>query len=80
MTQTMKQRGGRRFGAAAVGAAFAGAAFAVATIFGPVPDVTARLGASETVGQATVSAADTITSAAVLAEVPAAGGRVLKSF
>ena len=75
MTQTMRQRGGRRFGAAAVGAAFA-----VATIFGPVPDVMARLGASETVGQATVSAADTITSAAVLAEVPAAGGRVLKAL
>jgi hypothetical protein len=69
MTTTMKQR--RRFGVSAVGAAFA-----VAMIFGPAPATMARLGASETVGQATVSAADTITSTAVLAEVAAAGRRV----
>jgi hypothetical protein len=72
MTQTMKQQ--RRIGATVVGAAFL-----VAMIFGPAHDVMARLGANETVGQATVSAADTITSTAVLAEVPATGGRVLKT-
>jgi hypothetical protein len=72
MTKTTKQQ--RRFGAAAVGAAFA-----VATVFGPTHDMMARLGVNETVGQATVSAADTITSTAVLAEVAAAGRRVSKT-
>jgi hypothetical protein len=72
MTKTMKQQ--RRLGVAAVGAAFA-----VAMIFGPGQLTTARLGASETVGQATVTAADTIRSAAVLDDVPAAGGRVFKA-
>jgi hypothetical protein len=73
MTQTIKQQR-RRFGVAAVGAAFV-----VATIFGPAHDMMVRLGAGETVSQAAVSAADTITSTAVLAEVPAAGGRALKT-
>ncbi len=72
MTRTIKQQ--RRFGVAAVGVAFA-----VAMIFGPAHDAMARLGASDTVGQATVSAADTITSTAVLADVAAAGSRSLGS-
>ena len=72
MTKTMKQQ--RRFGVAAVGAAFA-----VAMIFGPAPATMARLGASDTVGQATVSAADTITSTGVLADVAAAGRGASKS-
>lgn len=71
MTQTMKHQmlgWRRRTGVAAVGAAFA-----VAMVFGPGAEVTARLGASETVGHATVSAADTITSRDLFAEVAAAG-------
>jgi hypothetical protein len=71
MTQTMKRqmaRFRRRGGVAAVGAAFA-----VAMVFGPGSVVTARFGASEVVGHPTVSAADTITSTDVLAEVAAAG-------
>ena len=69
MTQTMKHRMlGWRTGVAAVGAAFA-----VAMVLGPGAEVTARLGASETVGHATVSAADTITSMDLFAEVAAAG-------
>jgi hypothetical protein len=48
------------------------AAVVVATVFGPGPVLaTTRWGAGETVGLATVSAADTITSTDVLAEVPA---------
>jgi hypothetical protein len=48
------------------------AAVVVATVFGPGPVLaTTRLGAGETVGLATVSAADTITSSDVLAEVAA---------
>jgi hypothetical protein len=51
------------------------AAVVVATLFGPGPvPATTRWGAGETVGLATVSAADTITSSDVLAEV-AAGQR-----
>jgi hypothetical protein len=48
------------------------AAVVAAAVFGPAPIVATRLGAGETVGFATVSAADTITSSDVLAEVPAA--------
>ena len=50
-----------------------GAVFAVATIFGPGEVPVTRFGAGETVGFATVSAADTITSTDMLADVPAAG-------
>ena len=54
------------------GLAALGAAVVVATVFGPGPVLaTTRLGAGETVGLATVSAADTITSEDVLAEVAA---------
>ena len=61
MTQTMK-RFGQRTGIAAIGAALM-----VATVFGPAPMTTTRLGAaSEVSGYATVSAADTIVSRAVL--------------
>jgi hypothetical protein len=49
------------------------AGFAVAAVFGPGQMVATRLGAGETVRFATVSAADTIRSTAVLAEVAAAG-------
>jgi hypothetical protein len=49
-----------------------GAAFAVAAVLGPGMVGTTRLGASEVAGYATVSAADTITSQAVLAGVAAA--------
>jgi hypothetical protein len=69
MTQTMNQQTAgwrRRTGVAALGAAFA-----VAAVFGPGTVGTSRLGASETVGYATVTAADTSTD--VLAEVAAAG-------
>jgi hypothetical protein len=48
------------------------AAVVAAAMFGPAPIVATRLGAGETVGFATVSAADTITSSDVLAEVAAA--------
>jgi len=44
----------------------------LATVFGPGPIVATRLGAGDTVGFATVSAADTITSSRVLDEVSAA--------
>ncbi|WP_153040092.1 hypothetical protein [Actinoplanes sp. TFC3] len=54
------------------GAAVA-AALAVAAVFGPGPTLITRLGAGEQVAFATVSAADTITSSDILAEVPAAG-------
>jgi hypothetical protein len=47
------------------------AAVVAAAMFGPAPIVATRLGAGETVGFATVSAADTITSSDVLAEVAA---------
>lgn len=68
MTQTMKHRFGwqRRGGVAAVGAALA-----VAAVFGPGTLAITRLGASEVAGYATVTAADTITSVAVLEEVAA---------
>jgi hypothetical protein len=57
------------------------AAVVAATMFGPAPIMVTRLGAGETVGFATVSAADTITSRDVLAEVPAAvRNRVSKIF
>jgi len=49
------------------------ATLAVATAFGPGHVPATRLGAGELVGFSTVSAADTITSSDVLAEVPAAG-------
>lgn len=71
MTQTRKYRTGgwrRRTGIAALGAAFA-----MAAVLGPGMVGTTRLGASEVAGYATVSAADTITSHAVLAGVAAAG-------
>ena len=54
------------------GAALA-ATLIVASVFGPVHLAATRLGAGELVGFSTVSAADTITSSDVLAEVPAAG-------
>jgi hypothetical protein len=53
------------------GAVVLSAAVVVATMFGPAPVTLTRLGAGETVGFATVSAADTITSSDVLAEVAA---------
>jgi hypothetical protein len=53
------------------GAAVLSAAVVVATMLGPAPLTVTRLGAGETVGSATVSAADTITSSDVLAEVAA---------
>jgi hypothetical protein len=56
----------RRTGVAAVSAMLG-----IAVVFGPGPVATTRLGAGELVGFATVSAADTITSRDVLAEVPA---------
>jgi hypothetical protein len=62
MTQTVRVK---------MGAAAAGAVLAVATVLGPAAMVVTRLGAGETVGFPTVSAADTITSTAVLAEVAA---------
>jgi hypothetical protein len=70
MTQTMKQMLGwrRRSALAALGAVVA-----VAAILGPETIATTRLGAaSDLSGYATVTAADTITSHAVLEEVPAA--------
>jgi hypothetical protein len=54
------------------GATVIGAALAVATVLGPGM-VATRLGAGETVAFAATSAVDTMTSRAVLAEVPAAG-------
>ena len=48
------------------------AALAMAAVLGPPPAPATRLGAGELVGFSTVSAADTITSSGVLAEVPAA--------
>lgn len=53
------------------GAVALSAAVVVATMFGPAPVSLARFGVGETVGSATVSAADTITSTDVLAEVAA---------
>jgi hypothetical protein len=49
-----------------------GAVLTVATVLGPGL-VATRLGVGEAVGFATVSAADTIRSVGMLAEVPAAG-------
>jgi hypothetical protein len=49
------------------------ASLALAAVLGPPLAPATRLGAGELVGFATVSAADTITSSGVLAEVPAAG-------
>jgi hypothetical protein len=46
---------------------------ALAAVLGPPLAPATRLGAGELVGFATVSAADTITSRGVLADVPAAG-------
>jgi hypothetical protein len=71
MTQTMRPQtiGWKRRG----GVAALGTALAVAMVFGPGVVGTTRLGAGETVGLATVSAADTIISTPVLAEVAAAG-------
>jgi hypothetical protein len=77
MTQTMKvQLTGWRH---RTGMAALGAAVAMAAIFGPQTLAT-RVGASDVVGYSTVSAADTITSNAVLAEVAAAGRRGLPRF
>jgi hypothetical protein len=79
MTQTMKHQmlgWRRRSGLAALGAVVA-----VAAILGPETVATTRLGAaSELSGYATVTAADTITSQAVLAEVAAAGRGVSKTL
>jgi hypothetical protein len=72
MTQTMKlQLTGWRH---RTGMAALGAAVAMAAILGPQTLAT-RTGASDVVGHSTVSAADTITSTAILAEVAAAGRR-----
>jgi hypothetical protein len=54
------------------GVAVVGAALGLAAVLGPTMTAT-RLGVGETVGFATVSAADTIRSARVLADVPAEG-------
>jgi hypothetical protein len=73
MTHTMKLQmfGWRRRAALAA----VGVAVAVTAILGPEKLATTRLGAaSEVAGYATVTAADTITSADVLAEVAAAMG------
>ena len=67
----IKARPARRWGLRGGMAALA-ATVLVATAFGPSPMVVTRLGAGDLVGSATVSVADTITSSAVLAEVPAA--------
>ncbi|MFD0518460.1 hypothetical protein [Paractinoplanes durhamensis] len=79
MTQTMKHQmlgWKRRTGLAALGAAVV-----VAAAFGPQTIATTRLGAaSEVSGYATVTAADTITSYAVLADVAAGRGRVSKTL
>ena len=45
----------------------------IAAVFGPGPTLITRLGAGDQVAFATVSAADTITSNDILADVPAAG-------
>lgn len=76
MTQTMRHQmlgWRRRTSVAAVGTATA-----VAMVFGPGTVGLTRLGATEMVGYATVTAADTITSTDVLAEVAAAGPTVFK--
>ncbi|WP_213011264.1 hypothetical protein [Paractinoplanes toevensis] len=79
MTQTMKHQmlgWKRRSGLAALGAAVA-----LAAVLGPQMTATTRLGAaSEVAGYATVTAADTITSQAMLAEVAADSGRVSKTL
>lgn len=64
-------RPARRWGLRSAMAALA-ATVLLATVFGPGPIVATRLGAGDTVGFATVSAADTITSSRVLDEVSAA--------
>jgi hypothetical protein len=53
------------------GALVLSAAVVLTTMFGPAPVALTRLGLGETIGAATVSAADTITSSDVLAEVAA---------
>jgi hypothetical protein len=79
MTQTMKHQmlgWKRRTGLAALGAVVA-----MAAVLGLEPIATTRLGAaSEVSGFATVTAADTITSQAVLADVAAGRGRVSKTL
>ena len=79
MTQTMKHQTlgwTRRTRLVALGAVVA-----VAAILGPGTEVTTRLGAaSEVAGYATLTAADTITSQAILAEVAADRGRVSKTL
>jgi hypothetical protein len=57
----------------------AAAMLALATVLGPPLAPATRFGAGELVGFSTVSAADTITSSGVLAEVPAAGRGVSES-
>ena len=57
----------RRTGSAALGAVLAATA-----VLGPGPMPATRLGAGDTVGFATVSAADTIRGGGILAEVAAA--------
>ena len=71
MTETMKPQmlGWRRRS----GLAVLGAVVAVAAILGPETPATTRLGAaSDLAGYATVTAADTITSHAILEEVASA--------
>ena len=65
MNERTASRWRRRTGVAAVSAMLG-----LAVALGPGPVATTRLGAGELVGFATVSAADTITSRDVLAEVP----------
>ncbi|MEV4349438.1 hypothetical protein AB0J83_33685 [Actinoplanes sp. NPDC049596] len=75
MTQTTKHFGWRR----RTGFMALGAALALTAAFGPSMLGTTRYAASEVAGYATVTAADTITSTPVLAEVAALGRGVSKT-
>jgi hypothetical protein len=70
MTETMSKQPRRVVGA------MVAASLAVAAVLGPGPDLVTRLGVSEQVSFATVSAADTIRGESVLAEVAAGRHRV----
>ncbi|WP_306214652.1 hypothetical protein [Actinoplanes sp. RD1] len=70
MTETMSKRPRRAIGA------MVAASLAVVAVLGPGPDLVTRLGASEQVAFATVSAADIIRSEGMLAEVAAGRLRV----
>ena len=72
MLPTTPTRSRARWRRRTTGAALV-ATMALAAVLGPPPAPATRLGAGELVGFSTVSAADTITSTGVLAEVPAAG-------